>query len=328
MFTACRTRVFISYRREDTEAAANVVLHELEKRTSARVFLDTAAVRKGSDWEQTIERECDAANAMIAVIGPVWLTLSRDGKRRLDHKDDWVRRELASALRRGIPVYPVHLDDAANLDYSTAELPKEIARLSKIQRTSARSSLGELRNDLAPVLDSIRHLARRRQLRCIIPLSVVVVSIIVAVVFLMSNGTPSGVSEKVGVGPVCDLNSETMPHSELGLKREIESRVGRGRFSCIDQLYANLQASHGSGVGYGAYPFVVHAYDMLGRPADAAGALAALQGVLDETDLKGRGYLARGRPPRAKLRSDLLGLAKRTKTQSLKTAMRNLAKRL
>jgi hypothetical protein len=44
---------------------------------------------------------------LLAVIGPQWTTCERDGRRRLDFDDDWVRDEVRSALARGILVVPV-----------------------------------------------------------------------------------------------------------------------------------------------------------------------------------------------------------------------------
>ena len=42
------------------------------------------------------------------MIGPAWLTLwDEAGKRRLDNATDYVRLEVATALRRNSPVTPV-----------------------------------------------------------------------------------------------------------------------------------------------------------------------------------------------------------------------------
>jgi hypothetical protein len=51
------------------------------------------------------------------MIGPQWLTVceregARQGQRRLDDPDDFVRIEVESALARGIPVIPVLVDGA------------------------------------------------------------------------------------------------------------------------------------------------------------------------------------------------------------------------
>ena len=54
-----------------------------------------------------------AARAGTAVIGPDWLNAREDdGNRRLDSPNDFVRIEIAAALRRDIPVIPILLDNS------------------------------------------------------------------------------------------------------------------------------------------------------------------------------------------------------------------------
>jgi len=51
---------------------------------------------------------------LIAVIGKRWLISSEaEGSRRLDNPDDFVRLEIATALKRNIRVIPVLVDDAS-----------------------------------------------------------------------------------------------------------------------------------------------------------------------------------------------------------------------
>jgi hypothetical protein len=45
---------------------------------------------------------------MVVVIGPQWLNATdAEGNRRLDQPDDWVRREIETALRREILILPL-----------------------------------------------------------------------------------------------------------------------------------------------------------------------------------------------------------------------------
>jgi hypothetical protein len=46
---------------------------------------------------------------MLMLIGPEWLG---EPKRRLDQPRDWVRQEIAEAMRRGLRVVPVLLENA------------------------------------------------------------------------------------------------------------------------------------------------------------------------------------------------------------------------
>ena len=111
--TAACTRpplIFISYRRVDTKAWANHLLDDLRRRFgSARVFMDIrGGIRGGDDFERVLRDALERCKVLLAVIGPHWTTCQRsDGRLRLCGDDDWVRRELATALERGIVVVPV-----------------------------------------------------------------------------------------------------------------------------------------------------------------------------------------------------------------------------
>jgi hypothetical protein len=55
-----------------------------------------------------------SCDVLIAVIGKRWLTSSEgEGNRRLDNPDDFVRLEVATALKRNIRVIPVLVDGAS-----------------------------------------------------------------------------------------------------------------------------------------------------------------------------------------------------------------------
>jgi hypothetical protein len=63
---------------------------------------------------KTIEKTVGSCDVLIAVIGKGWLT-SRDqeGERRIDNTEDFVRIEIATALKRNIRVIPVFVDGAS-----------------------------------------------------------------------------------------------------------------------------------------------------------------------------------------------------------------------
>jgi hypothetical protein len=65
------------------------------------VFMDLDAIAQGLDFTEVIERTVASCDVLIALIGPHWLT-STDaaGQRWLDHREDFVRQEIATALRR------------------------------------------------------------------------------------------------------------------------------------------------------------------------------------------------------------------------------------
>jgi TIR domain len=131
-------RVFLSYRRGDVGGYAGR-LHDdlLPYLGSKNVFQDVAAIAAGQDFTQVIDRQLDDTDAVLAILGPGWLTASTDaGERRLDDAEDYVRLELSRALRRGIPVVPV-LVGRARLP-AAEELPPDLAELSRRQSVILR----------------------------------------------------------------------------------------------------------------------------------------------------------------------------------------------
>ena len=106
--------IFISYRRGDSEGQARALSIELANYVGeASVFMDVDSIALGRDFRQSLHDSLESSNALLALIGPNWLDV-RDaaGKRRLDDPDDFVRQEIATALKRNIPVTPVLLQGA------------------------------------------------------------------------------------------------------------------------------------------------------------------------------------------------------------------------
>lgn len=70
--------------------------------------MDVAAIEPGRDFRKAIDASVASCSVLLAVIGREWLEAKDEaGGRRLDDPNDFVRVELASALRRDIPVVPV-----------------------------------------------------------------------------------------------------------------------------------------------------------------------------------------------------------------------------
>ena len=94
-------RLFISYRRQDSEWAARVVCDELSEHFGKEsVFMDIDTLAPGDDFVEAIERAVGNCHALVALIGPQWLTIrSPSGARRLDESNDFVRLEIEAARR-------------------------------------------------------------------------------------------------------------------------------------------------------------------------------------------------------------------------------------
>jgi hypothetical protein len=101
--------IFISYRREDSPGEAGRLFDDLVRHFGEQsVFMDVANIQAGRDFRKAIDESVSGCGVLLAVIGPGWLeTRNERGGRRLDDPSDFVRNEIASALRRDIPVVPV-----------------------------------------------------------------------------------------------------------------------------------------------------------------------------------------------------------------------------
>ncbi len=131
--------IFISYRREDSPGHAGRIFDRLRSRFGSDVvFMDVAAIEAGVDFVDVLHKAVGSCDALLAVIGPQWLSATSDGKRRLDDPHDFVRIEIAGALQRNVRVLPV-LVDGARLP-STAGLPTDLQGLTRRQAIELRDA--------------------------------------------------------------------------------------------------------------------------------------------------------------------------------------------
>jgi hypothetical protein len=103
------SRIFISYRRDDTAADMTDRLYErLVRRWGRRVFMDIDSLVGGDLFAKAIEENLQNCAVVLVIIGRHWLSLTNErGVRRIDDPGDYPRMEVAAALRRGIRVIPV-----------------------------------------------------------------------------------------------------------------------------------------------------------------------------------------------------------------------------
>jgi hypothetical protein len=101
--------IFISYRRDDSEGEAGRLFDDLTRAFgNDAVFMDVAGIRPGVDFRKAIEDNVASCGVLLAIVGPAWASITGvDGKRRLEDPNDFVALEIASALRREVPVIPV-----------------------------------------------------------------------------------------------------------------------------------------------------------------------------------------------------------------------------
>jgi len=138
-------QIFISYRREESSAWAGRLSDRLSNHfPSNQIFMDVDSVDLGEDFVKTIEKTVGSCDVLIAVIGKGWLSsCDQEGQRRLDNPEDFVRIEIATALKRDIRVIPV-LVAGASMPRSR-DLPDDLKAL--VRRNALQLSHERFRTD-------------------------------------------------------------------------------------------------------------------------------------------------------------------------------------
>jgi TRAP-type C4-dicarboxylate transport system substrate-binding protein len=133
--------IFVSYRREDAEGQAGRLFDDLVAHFGKdSVFMDVVDIELGRDFRRVIDQQIASCGFLLAVIGKGWLnTTDNEGRRRLDDSNDFVRLEIAAALKRNIRVIPVLVQGAKMPGGdSLPEDLKELAFRNAVELTHAR----------------------------------------------------------------------------------------------------------------------------------------------------------------------------------------------
>ncbi len=95
------SRVFISYRHDDSSADATLIYQHLKASFDRNLLFIDMNMDGGVKFLPEIMEAINQSNALIAVIGKRWLDVSdENGKRRLDNDKDILRMEIATALNK------------------------------------------------------------------------------------------------------------------------------------------------------------------------------------------------------------------------------------
>jgi hypothetical protein len=148
--------IFISYRQSDSLPFCRSMATELRAYFGAvSVFFDET-IDRGEQWPSAIRTALNGAEVVLVVIGPQWLFPKDTSGHCIDLKEDWVREEVLTALKRKrdgdhlhiLPVIP------GNTDMPKAkDLDEELAPLSDFQalflpNTGRPSDFDELKAQL------------------------------------------------------------------------------------------------------------------------------------------------------------------------------------
>lgn len=126
--------IFVSFRKVDNRWMRDRIYQALSEAFGANeIFKSGESIPAGGDFGAILRRQAAECKVMLVLIGAAWSDV-RDGAggRLLDRQDDWVRLEIATALRAGNRVIPVLLGDTVMLPAPVA-LPDDIAALAQLQ---------------------------------------------------------------------------------------------------------------------------------------------------------------------------------------------------
>ncbi|MBI5668032.1 MAG: TIR domain-containing protein [Chloroflexi bacterium] len=124
-------RIFISYRREDSRTITGRIYDRLVTAFGREnVFKDVDSVPPGKDFRGVIKEAVSNCDVVLVIIGPRWLhTADKQGNRRLDNPQDFVRVEVETGLQRqGVDVIPLLVEGASFP--SEDELPTALKQLA------------------------------------------------------------------------------------------------------------------------------------------------------------------------------------------------------
>lgn len=132
-------KLFISYRREDSAALAGRLFDRLQAHFGREfVFMDVDSIPFGVDFRKHLTGAVGTCDALLAVIGDRWTTISHNEQPRLNDPADLVRIEIEAALARNLPVIPVLVGRMAMP--REEELPPSLRPL--VHRNACRLDLG------------------------------------------------------------------------------------------------------------------------------------------------------------------------------------------
>ena len=118
-------RIAISYRRADSEDITGRIFDRLVQRFGRQsIFRDIDSIRPGIDFRKQIDDTLQQSDVLLAVVGPKWVGRGKGVEARIDNEADLVRIEIATALKRKIPLVPV-LVGGTKMP-TTTQLPDDI----------------------------------------------------------------------------------------------------------------------------------------------------------------------------------------------------------
>jgi hypothetical protein len=106
--------IAISYRREDAMDITGRIFDRLAAHYGRdRIFRDIDSMDPGFDFRDKIKKHLDACDILLVIVGPRWIGETAGGRPRIQQDADFVRHEVETGMRKGIPVIPVLVGKAS-----------------------------------------------------------------------------------------------------------------------------------------------------------------------------------------------------------------------
>jgi hypothetical protein len=155
-------RIFINYRREDTQGYTGRLYDALAARfLEDHIWMDIDSLRPGVDWPRELNDAIESCDVLLAVIGDRWLSVADgSGVPRLNDPDDHCRQEIEAALDRpNVTVIPVMVGGASMPGRS--QLPPSLARLA--DRQNFELSPRRWKADVADLIRTLEEIEARQE---------------------------------------------------------------------------------------------------------------------------------------------------------------------
>lgn len=150
-----KVRIFVSYRRDDTRHIAGRIADHLNWEADIEdVFFDKQSITPGAQFPARIDQALRQATHVLVVMGPQWSTLQLPGAQlpRIFDEQDFVRREVATALSSQATVIPVCVDGATMKDL--VNLPPALKPLLDRNAFEIRKD-ANFADDFAPLVQAL-----------------------------------------------------------------------------------------------------------------------------------------------------------------------------
>jgi len=155
-------KIFVSYRRDDDPNGAGRIRDALTAKFGpSSIFMDVDNLLAGLRFDEELVKALAACDVFLAIIGPRWMDLFKTKASSGDR--DYMREEIAEALRRKIVVIPVRVGREGQLPPlpRADDLPSEIRDLVHYQKHDV--TYEHFRRDASALVDAIT--AVRRHVR-------------------------------------------------------------------------------------------------------------------------------------------------------------------